>query len=205
LGCRHTAKIRKENSYFAALTIKMISSTRIYFFLASGLLSLSLSATGQETEKRISPLAMTTARYKDSYIKVTYGQPGKKKREIFGKLVPYGQVWRTGANEATEITLTQDISILGKAIPAGTYSLYSIPNPTQWTIILNKEVGVWGSYNYNPKSDVARWDVPVKKLEGKSIEWLSIQLDTKNNLADLNICWDDICVTLPIQFNEPKQ
>ena len=148
---------------------------------------------------------MTTARYKESYIKLIYGQPGKKKRDIFGKLVPYGQVWRTGANEATEITFTRDVSILGKPIIAGTYSLYTIPSPTQWTIILNKEVGQWGSYNYNAKSDVARWDAPVKKLEGKSIEWLTIQLDSKNNLADLNICWDDICITLPIQFNEPKQ
>ena len=158
----------------------------------------------QEAEKRISPLAITFARYKDSYLKVIYSQPAKKKREIFGNLIPYGQVWRTGDNEATEITLTRDVVIQGKNIAAGTYSLFTIPNPNEWTIILNKEVGLWGTYNYTPKSDVERWTVPVKKMEGKSAEWFTIQLDSKNNIADLNICWDDICVTLPIQFNEPK-
>ncbi len=163
------------------------------------------NSDGQEAEKRISPLAMTSVKYKDAYIKITYGQPAKKKREIFGKLVPYDQVWRTGANEATEIIFTRDVNIQGKPVASGTYSLFTIPNPTNWTIILNKEVGLWGSYNYNPKSDVERWNVPVKKLEGKSVEWFTIQLDSKNNIADLNFCWDDICVTLPIHFNEPKQ
>ena len=156
-------------------------------------------------EKRISPLAMTTAKYKDTYVKVTYSQPAKKKREIFGKLVPYGQVWRAGANEATEITFTREVSIMDKPIAAGTYSLFTVPDEAQWTFILNKEVGLWGSYNYNQKNDIERWKVPVKKSEDKSVEWLSILLNSKNNKADLNLCWDDICVTLPIQFNEPKQ
>src|SRR5688572_18614753 len=98
-------------------------------------LFLFQSSFAQEAVKRISSLAMTTAKYKDAYIKVVYGQPAKKKREIFGKLVPYDQVWRTGANEATEITLTRDVIIQGKNIPAGTYSLFTIPGATQWTII----------------------------------------------------------------------
>jgi len=161
-------------------------------------------AYSQESQKRISPIATTSVKYKDTYIKVTYGQPAKRDREIFGKLVPFGQVWRTGANEATEITFTRDVKIIGKNISAGTYSLFTIPNPSNWTIILNKEVGLWGSYNYNIKSDVERWSVPVKKQEGKSLEWFTILLDSKNNITDLNFCWDDICVTLPIQFNEPK-
>jgi len=173
-------------------------------YLALGLLLTITIAYSQESQKRLSPLAMTSVKYKDSYIKVTYGQPAKRNREIFGKLVPYEQIWRTGANEATEISLTRDVKIMGKDVAAGTYSLFTIPGPTQWTIILNKEVGLWGSYNYNNKSDVERWNVPVKKLEGKSLEWFTIILDPKNNFTDLNFCWDDICVTLPIQFNEPK-
>jgi Protein of unknown function (DUF2911) len=198
----HAAKIRKRKFLFCRVNSQMIL-IRPSIALAFAFW-ITQSAIAQEMEKRISPLAMTTAKYKDSYIKITYSQPAKKKRQIFGKLVPFGRVWRTGANEATELTITRDISIVGKSIPAGTYTIFTIPNPTTWTIILNKEIGLWDSYNYNPKSDVARWEVPVKKLNEKSIEWLSIQLDSKNNIADLNICWDDICVTLPIQFNEPK-
>jgi hypothetical protein len=174
------------------------------FILGFSLINVNYS-NAQETERRISPIAMTSARYKDSYIKVTYGQPSKKNRVIFGGLVPYDQVWRTGANEATEITFTQDVVVQGKNIPAGTYSIFTIPNPSKWTIILNKDVGLWGSYNYNPKADLERWEVAVNKFEDKSAEQFTIQLDPKNNIADLNFCWDDICVTLPIQFNEPKK
>jgi Protein of unknown function (DUF2911) len=168
-----------------------------------GLLTLS-QATAQTPQTRISPLDVASYKYKDAYVKVMYGRPSKKNREIFGKLVPYGQVWRTGANEATEITFSRDVVVQGKPVVAGTYSLFTIPQENSWTIILNKEVGQWGAYNYNVKQDIGRWDLPVKRLPGKSIETFTIQFENKNNVADMTICWDDICVTLPIQFNEPK-
>lgn len=161
-------------------------------------------AVAQAPQARISPLDVVSYKYKDAYVKIMYSRPSKNNREIFGKLVPYGQVWRTGANEATEITFTRDVSILGKPVPAGTYSLYTIPGQDAWVIILNKEVGQWGAYNYTIKQDIGRWDVPVKKMDGKSLERFTIQLENKNNVADMTISWDDICVTLPIQFNEPK-
>jgi hypothetical protein len=167
------------------------------------LIGLSLHAQGSDT--RISPVALATVSYKDSYIKITYGQPSKRKRQIFGGLVPYNEVWRTGANEATEITFTRDVRILGKTIQAGTYSLFTIPNPTEWIIILNKDVGLWGAYNYNSRQDYYRWNVPVKKYEDKLYERLTIAFNERNNQADLNICWDDICVTMTIEFNEPKK
>src|SRR5436190_14965129 len=107
------------------------------FILGFSLLTI-IHSRAQEVEKRISPVAMTTAKYKDSYIKVTYGQPSKKNRVIFGELVPYNQVWRTGANEATEITFTQDVLIQGKSIPSGTYTIFTIPTLAAWTIIFNK-------------------------------------------------------------------
>jgi hypothetical protein len=159
----------------------------------------------QDSEDRISPVEIASVSYKDTYVKITYGQPSKKGRIIFGALVPYNEVWNTGANEATEITLTSEVSIMDKKVSAGTYSLFTIPNPNEWTIILNKDVGLWGSYNYNSRQDYQRWNVPVKKMDNKSFERLTIQFDEKNNSADLNICWDDICVTLPILFNEPKK
>jgi hypothetical protein len=166
---------------------------------------LSIQLIAQEADKRISPVALASVKYKDSYIKVTYGQPSKKKRVIFGGLVPYNEIWRTGANEATEITFTREVIIQGKTVDAGTYTLFTIPNPGEWTIVLNKDIGLWGSYNYNFKQDYNRWTVPIQKLDGKSFESLTIQFDGKNNVADLNICWDDICISLPIQFNEPKK
>lgn len=161
-------------------------------------------ATAQLQEKRISPLDVATYQYKDAYAKVMYSRPSKNNREIFGKLVPYGQVWRTGANEATEITLTRDVVIQGKTILAGTYSLFTVPRETNWTIILNKEVGQWGAYNYNEKQDAGRWNVSVVKTPEKSVEVFTISFENKNNIANLLICWDDVCITLPIQFNEPK-
>src|SRR5687768_11160485 len=91
-------------------------------------LFLSLSGSAQDAvTPPLSPLAITRVRYKDAYIKVTYSQPHKRGREVFGRLVPYGQVWRMGANEATEVTLTRDMQVNGQPLRAGTYSLFSIP------------------------------------------------------------------------------
>lgn len=169
------------------------------------LLTSDLVLRAQDTEARISPVALATVSYKDTYVKITYGQPSKRNRDIFGGLVPYHEVWRTGANEATEITITKDLNILGKPVVAGTYSLFTIPNPDEWIIILNKDVGLWGSYNYNSRQDYYRWSVPVKKLEEKMYERFTISFNEHNNQADLNICWDDICVAISVQFNEPKR
>ena len=164
----------------------------------------SYSLLGQTPLNRVSTYDVASYRYKDAYVKVTYGRPAKKNRDIFGKLVPFGEIWRTGANEATEITLTRDVTILGKLVAAGTYSLFTIPQENQWTIIFNKEVGAWGAYNYNQKLDFARWNVPVTKTQGKALENFTISFENKNNIAILTLCWDDVCTALPIQFNEPK-
>src|SRR5690606_27838717 len=109
------------------------------------LVSICFSVVAQDAIiPRPSPLAIVTARYKDSYLKITYSQPHKKGREIFGELVPYGKVWRTGANEATEITISKAIQVNGTLLKAGTYTLFTIPNKAQWTIIINQGVGLWG-------------------------------------------------------------
>lgn len=158
----------------------------------------SLEMHAQDT--RISPLAMTRMRYKDTYVKITYGQPHKRGREIFGSLVPYGQVWRTGANEATEITLTGNILINGVLLKAGTYSIFSIPDRIKWTIIINKELDLWGSYNYNSKLDLFRFDAPVQEISGEPVEAFSITLDQNNDRAELSFAWDNIMVTVPIRF-----
>lgn len=149
---------------------------------------------------RPSPLAIQTMKYEDTYVKVTYSQPHKRDREIFGDLVPYGQVWRTGANEATEITLTGDLMIDGKLLKAGTYSIFTIPTPESWTIIFNKYLGQWGSYNYNEKGDVLRIKASVSKLEDVVYEPFTISFEQKNESAHILFLWDDVKVAVPIKF-----
>jgi hypothetical protein len=158
----------------------------------------------EQVQPRPSPLAIATTRYKDSYLKITYSQPHKRGREIFGGLVPYNLVWRTGANEATEITLTKDLFIAGKLVAAGTYSLFTIPDKEKWTIILNKDIGLWGSYNYNPNADFLRFDVPVQSLTDVVYEAFTILIEQKNNKAAISLLWDQTKVSFPIDFIEPK-
>lgn len=174
---------------------------RTTLFLA--FLTLSGVSTAQDAVKpRPSPLAVVSSRYKDSYIKITYSQPHKHGRTIFGGLVPYGQVWRTGANEATELTVNRDIKINDLDLKAGTYSLYTIPEKASWTIILNKDLGMWGAYNYNSRMDVLRFEVPTVPVTEFVYEAFTILIDPKNNCADLVLAWDRTKVIIPIQFQE---
>ena len=115
-----------------------------------------------------------------------------------------GKVWRTGANEATELTLTRDIKINEMTLKAGTYSIFTIPAIEKWTIIFNSDLGMWDSYNYNPKMDVLKFEAPVTILKDVVYEPFTIWIDQKNDKADLQMAWDKTKVTLPLQFLEPK-
>ena len=159
------------------------------------ILSATLNLNLIAQERRSSPLSLATTRYKDTYVKIVYSQPQKKGRDIFGQFFPFGEVWRTGANEATEMTVTTDIMIDSQQLKAGTYSIFTIPNENAWTIIINADLGLWGSYNYNPKRDVLRIQAPVR---------LQPETEPRNNVADWYMQWDKTKVTVPIQFVEPK-
>jgi len=160
------------------------------FLIAAVLLAAFSYCSDAQTPK--SP--RVTAAGKD--VTVSYGQPSKRDREIFGGLVPYGQVWRSGANEATEITFANDVKVAGKTVKAGTYTLFSIPSEKEWTIILNGQLKQWGSYDYgkHKDKDVLQVKVPVKKID-KSIETLTYRFDTDSNLV---IEWDQTQVAIPI-------
>lgn len=178
--------------------------TMYRIFILGMLASINLSVHAQqEVKPRLSPTSIVSLRYKDTYVKLTYSQPHKRGREVFGQLVPFHEVWRMGANEATEITLTRDVTVNGILLPAGTYSIFSIPSPDKWTIIINREAGLWGSYNYNPKLDVFRFDVPVQ-TNPVVYEAFTIQFDQRNNMADLLLLWDKTKISIPFQFFEPK-
>jgi len=154
---------------------------------------------------RPSPLAIAACKYKDTYLKIVYSQPHKRGREVFGKLVPYGQVWRLGANEATEITTTREVFINSQFLPASTYSLFAIPDKDKWTIIFNTEPGQWGAYNYNQVKDYMRVDVVPRVLPGELVyEPFTIAIDQKNNKADIVFTWDKTTVSFAVDFIEPK-
>src|SRR5687768_5690444 len=113
----------------SALSFKLYLSRMRSIAPAFILLLISSFSLAQENFKtRPSPLAIAAMRHKDAYVKIVYSQPQKRGREIFGKLVPFGQVWRLGANEATEITITKDLLINAVLVKAGTYSMFAIPN-----------------------------------------------------------------------------
>jgi Protein of unknown function (DUF2911) len=131
-------------------------------------------------------------------LKVTYGRPYKKGRAIFGSLEPYGKVYRCGADENTTITFAKDGTFGGKAVKAGTYSLFVIPTETKWTIILNGNPKQWGAFDYekNKDKDVLHVDVPVKKLSS-----VVEQLTIKAPASDLIIEWDQTQVAIPFSFS----
>ena len=177
------------------MTANKIFLSLVFFFAVT-----SINVCAQEAVKqRPSPLAIAAIRYKDAYIKVTYSQPVKRGREIFGKLVPYNEVWRTGANEATEITTTKNIQINGTLLKAGTYSIFTLPQKDKWTIIINSEVGLWGAYNYNSKLDVMRFDVPVMQSD-VIYESFTMEFNHRNEVADLLLYWDKIKISIPVKF-----
>lgn len=144
-----------------------------------------------------SPLALAATWIGDTYVKIVYGSPRKRGREIFGALVPYGEVWRTGANEATEITTTGDLNFGEHRLPAGTYSLFTIPYPDRWTIIVNRALGQWGAYEYNADLDLFRFDVPVRQTD-KLYEGFTITFEQEGDSTFLYLRWDRTEVRIPV-------
>ena len=166
---------------------------------------LFISCSSEEPEepnpvRRKSPTAITTIKHADTYIKIVYGQPYKGGREIFGELVTYGEVWRTGANEATEITTTRDILFSGERVEAGTYSLFTIPGQENWTVILNSELGLWGAFDYDPSKDVLRVEAEANRTEQVD-EAFTIQFgEVEEDSTNIIMKWDQTEVRIPVKF-----
>ncbi len=128
-------------------------------------------------------------------IKVIYSRPQKKGRKIFGDLVKYDKVWRTGADEATEIKFFKDLKMADQEVKAGTYSLYTIPGEKEWTIILSSELDSWGAYSYDKGKDVARIKVPA--ATGDALEVFSIAFKKVDKGYHMVIGWDTTRVEIP--------
>jgi hypothetical protein len=133
-------------------------------------------------------------------IRVTYGRPAKNGRVVFGQLVPYNAVWRSGANEATEIKFYETIELVGQKVKAGSYSLFTIPGEKEWTIILNSDLDYWGSYSYNAAHDVLRVTAPVSTLT-ETVENFTIQFEKKGaNEGVMKLAWDNTLVMVPFKL-----
>lgn len=174
-----------------------------------GVISISFIACNQsrpenpqpvDNGNRKSPIAIASVKHDGTYIKVVYGQPYRRGRTIFGDWEPYGAVWRTGANEATEITITNTILMGDQAIRAGTYALFTIPEPDSFTVILNHELGQWGAFEYNADRDYKRLKFPVQKLE-TPVEAFNIEFSEPNySMTMMTLKWDIVQVDIPIRF-----
>jgi len=131
--------------------------------------------------------------------RVVYSRPQKNGRRVFGELVEYGQIWRLGANEATEIELYRDCRVNGEKLKKGRYTLYAIPQPGTWTIIFNKETDSWGAFLYDPKKDVLRTDIKTEKME-EVAEVFSMAFTKSDDGVNLVIAWDDVKAAIPFNF-----
>ena len=144
----------------------------------------------QDKSKRPSPPAKAECKFADGKtITVDYSSPRVKGRKIYGGLVPYEQVWRTGANEATTFVADTDLSVGGKAVPAGSYTIFTIPSEDKWTLIISKKTGEWGTPYPGEGDDLARVDMKVTKLPSP-VENFTIALDQAGAGCTMHIDWE---------------
>lgn len=145
-----------------------------------------------------SPTSKLTQQFSTTSISVDYSRPSVKGRKIFGEMIPFGKLWRTGANGNTKITFEEDVFFQGQKVPAGTYSLYTMPGANSWTVILNKGLENWGLTGYDQKEDVARVTITPIKLN-ESVETLTIDInDITNTSATMNLSWEN--TKIPVQI-----
>lgn len=168
------------------------------FLLACAVL-ISSASFAQINAPQPSPTATISQKVGLTDVEVTYSRPGMKGRKIFGDLVAYGSMWRLGANKATKISFSDDVTILGNEIPAGDYSLFAIPMENEWEIIVHKNLELWGTGDYKQEDDLVRFTVEAHKVDAK---WESMTIDFSDFTstgAHLYIAWENTVVHIPIE------
>ena len=185
------------------------TSTKI-LVAAAALFAMSMTASAQNF-RGIDRSPMDQAYLPDNFahdregndeavIRVTYSRPQKKDRMVFGGLVAYDKVWRTGANEATEIKFYRDVKVGGTDVKAGTYSLFAIPGKEKWTLILNSDLDYWGHYSYDESADVARIEASSRTIDS-TVEAFTIQFTKKGEMpAMMWLAWDNTVVEVPLEY-----
>lgn len=189
---------------------------KIGFFLAFVCISLVAIAQQKPTELDKSPMDMSywpdnypllkmSGKAKDQPIaRVIYGRPVKNGRTIFGGIIKYNELWRLGANEATELELFSPVKISNKIIPKGRYTLFCVPSENRWTLILSKDNFCWGSFTYDTKKDVVRADIKPETTN-ESVETFTIYFSENTGKANLVMLWDNQRAELPMTLVTTKK
>jgi len=167
------------------------------------MLAFALYAT-TEAQVRM-PQPSTTQTIKQEFgmgsVEITYSRPNAKGRTVFGDLVPWNKLWRTGANAATKVKFTDVVMLGGQKIDTGTYVLYTIPNKTEWEIILNKGLTNWGIDGYKAEQDVVRFKVPALKM-AQNAETFTMQIaNVQNESCEIHLMWEKTAVAIPVKTN----
>jgi hypothetical protein len=171
--------------------------TMIKAAMAVALFMVVSGANAQEDKsQRKSPPATAKSKVGAATVTIDYSQPSVKGRTIWGDLVPYDKVWRTGANEATTFETTKALKVEGKALPAGKYALFTIPGEETWTIIFNSEPKQWGAYKYDESKDVLR--VKVDPEENDMVEQLTFEIIEEDGEGLVYLSWEKIMVAFEI-------
>ena len=152
----------------------------------------------QDKSKRPSPPGTAEVTLKNKKVTIDYSRPSLKGRKVGQELAPYGKVWRTGANEATALNTEIDLNIGGVKVPAGKYTLYTLPSEGTWKLIINKQTGQWGT-QYDESQDLGRVDMKKTALP-QSVEQFTISFDKKGeSMADLNLDWENTRVSVVVK------
>ncbi|RPI69730.1 MAG: DUF2911 domain-containing protein [Ignavibacteriae bacterium] len=164
------------------------------------------SLTAQELKlPALSPTSTITQEFSTSKIEITYSRPSMRGRKVFGDLVPFGSVWRTGANAATKITFGEEVEIGGTKIPAGSYSFYSIPGQNEWEIIINKNTGNWGAMGYDTKDDVVRVKVKSTTLSQATETFTMWVSNITFSSCSIDLAWENTMVSVPVKANNQER
>lgn len=174
----------------------MLKRISLFAFLNVAMLGFSQ----QYNIPAVSPRQTVEQQFSVTKISVEYGRPAVKGRKVFGELVPFGQVWRAGANEATKITFGQEVLFGGQKVKKGTYALYVVPQEKEWKIILNRGVNNWGAYTYDAKEDVATTTVPVKMMNEKMERFTINFEDITDEKLNLVFEWDKTRADVPVEI-----
>ncbi|MCC5936658.1 MAG: DUF2911 domain-containing protein [Lunatimonas sp.] len=165
-------------------------NTKYFILLAAAFIMTAFGANAQIQMPQASPPAKVSQLVGLTQISLEYSRPSVRGRKIFGELVPYGEVWRTGANAATTFEFSTDVTIEGKPLPAGKYALYSIPGKSTWTLIFYKNTSLWGAIGYDSKDDVFRVQVPALKSK-KSVETFQVEFgDITDSGSTVSLRWE---------------
>lgn len=177
-----------------------------YLFLAAVLTAVSMHTLEAQIQ---APAPSPSSTLKQTVgltdIEINYSRPGVKDRTIFGEIVPYNQFWRTGANAPTTVSFSDDVMIGGKNIKKGSYSLFTIPGKSSWTVIFSNSTSLPGAGGYNKSNDAARLQVVPETLADK-VETLTINVaNIRNNTATIDLAWENTRVSIPISLNTDEK